>query len=137
MVILVASSSIYRQSVYREMIEGLGHSVQCVNSAIECVAKMRETKVDLLILEAPLPWGGSEGVLEIIQNEGSWKNLPVVLVAVGVGPINWMQLSRYRIDDFFFRVPTQHDMSRAVNGVASRVGNWSGGPLGQQEAAFA
>jgi CheY-like chemotaxis protein len=137
MEVLVASSSIYRQSVYREMLESLRHCVSCANSAIDCIEKMRQGRVDLLILEAPLPWGGSEGVLAVLQTEASWRSVPVILVAVGVGPIDWLQLSRFRIDDFFFRVPSAHDLSRAVAGVAERVSHSSGGPLSSQEPALA
>ena len=137
MEILVASSSIYRQSVYREMMEGLGHCVSCANNAIECIDKMRHGHFDLVILEAPLPWGGSEGVLDIFHHEDRWRNVPVILVAVGVGPIDWLQLSRFRIDDFFFRLPTPHDLSRAVTGIADRLRQSHSGPASQQEAALA
>ena len=54
------------------------------SSGIECRGKWREGRFDLLVLEAPLPWGGSEGVLEVIQTEARWQALPVILVAVGV-----------------------------------------------------
>jgi two-component system, NarL family, capsular synthesis sensor histidine kinase RcsC len=136
MEILVASASIYRQSIYREMIESLGHSVSYANSGIDCVGRMREGRFDLLLLEAPLPWGGSEGVLEVIQAEARWQQLPVILVAVGMGPIDWLQLSRFRIDDVLFRLPTEHDLIRAISAVATRLDDSQRAAAARQEATI-
>jgi len=77
---------------------------------------------DLLILEAPLHWGGTEGVLEVAQSELGSSALPVILVAVGAGPIDWFQLSRFRIDDFLFRLPTLQELGLAVAGIAEQRG---------------
>ena len=136
MQILAASASIYRQSIYRELIESLGHSVSYANSGIECVGRMRVGRFDLLLLEAPLPWGGSEGVLEVIQAEARWRQLPVILVAVGMGPIDWLQLSRFRIDDVLFRLPTVQDLKRAISGVASQIDDGHRVAAAGQEAAI-
>jgi hypothetical protein len=61
----------------------------------------------------------------------------VILVAVGAGPIDWLQLGRFRIDDFLFRLPTPLDLSRAVAGIATRLGKNQKAPLNPGEATFA
>jgi hypothetical protein len=40
--------------------------------------------------------------------------LPVIVVAVGAGSIDWFQLSRYCIDDILFRIPTVRELGRAI-----------------------
>ena len=109
--ILVASSSVFRQQFYQEVAEKLGHDVSLTSGGLDCVSQLRSSPPDLLILEAPLHWGGAEGVLEVAQNELGSSALPVILVAVGAGPIDWFQLSRFRIDHFLFRLPTLQELA--------------------------
>jgi DNA-binding response OmpR family regulator len=135
--ILVASSSAFRQQFYQESIVKLGHEAVITSGGLECVRRLRSSPPDLLILEAPLHWGGSDGVLEVAQNELG-AALPVILVAVGAGPIDWFQLSRFRIDDFLFRLPTLNELSVAIAGVAQRYGAAKGPAVaGSTESAFA
>jgi len=107
--------------LYREAIEGLGHQVSAASGGVDCIEQVRCDSAALLVLEAPLLWGGSDGVLDIVQNELSGR-LPVILVAVGSGSIDWFQLSRFRVDDFLFRVPTAQELERAIRSVAGRAG---------------
>jgi CheY-like chemotaxis protein len=120
--ILVASSSVFRQQFYQEVVEKLGHEISVTSGGLDCVSQLRASPPDLLILEAPLHWGGAEGVLEVAQNELGSRELPVILVAVSAGPIDWFQLSRFRIDDFLFRLPTLQELGLAVAGIAERRG---------------
>ena len=112
--ILVASSSVFRQRMYREAVESVGHPVAVAADGVECVAQIRQQWPELLILEAPLFWGGVEGVLQCVENERQLRGLPVILVAVGTGSIDWFRLSRYRIDNLLFRIPTAHELGQAV-----------------------
>src|SRR6478672_9815544 len=107
--ILVASSSSFRQRMYRDAVESLGHQVSAVAGGVECIARIRAQLPNLLILEAPLFWGGAEGVLQALLENGLESNLPVILVATGVGSIDWFGLSQFRIENLLFRVPTAHD----------------------------
>ncbi len=118
--VLVASASPYRQSMYREAIRQLGHDVAVAGSAVECVERLRQAVPDVLILEAPLAWGGSDGVLEVAEEELGDEAPPVIVLAVGSGSIDWFQLSRFRIDDFLFRVPTTQELGRAITSVAAQ-----------------
>jgi CheY-like chemotaxis protein len=117
--ILVASSSVYRQGLYRDVIEGLGCEVSVAGSGVECADRLRTDSFDLLVLEAPLLWGGSDGVLEFLREAGREDPLPVILVAAGAGTIDWFQLSRFHVDDLLLRVPTVQELGRAIASVAT------------------
>src|SRR4051794_1417652 len=98
--VLIASSSAFRRDLYQQAVHSLGHEVVLADGGVDCVQQMRAHRPDLLVLEAPLLWGGSDGVLEILgEQEPPAK---VVLVAAGTGSIDWFQLSRFRIDDVLF-----------------------------------
>ena len=110
--------------MYRDAVESLGHQVSAVSGGVECIARIRAQLPDLLILEAPLFWGGAEGVLQALQENGlQSNNLPVILVATGVGSIDWFGLSQFRIENLLFRVPTAHDLAQAIAGVAASAGS--------------
>jgi len=135
--ILIASSSTFRQRTYRDAVESLGHQVSVVSGGVECVARIQAERIDLLILEAPLFWGGAEGVLQALE-DSQQRRVPVILVAAGVGSIDWFQLSRFRIENVLFRVPTAGDLADAIARVQNSAdGNASARAPGQQEAILA
>jgi DNA-binding response OmpR family regulator len=123
MFIVVASSSSFRQTTYRVALEKLGHRVATAGNGVECVELLRSERPDLLVLEAPLQWGGSDGVLEVAEQDLGPQSIPVIVLAVGSGSIDWFQLSRFQIDDFLFRVPTMHELGRAIESVAGQAAN--------------
>jgi CheY-like chemotaxis protein len=136
--ILVASSSTFRQRTYRDAVESLGHQIFVVSGGVECVARIQAEEPDLLILEAPLFWGGAEGVLEALQDSPQQRSVPVILVATGAGSIDWFQLSRFRIENLLFRVPTAASLAQAIAGVARPAdGKPSAESPGQQETTLA
>lgn len=120
MEILVASSSPYRQTMYRDALEKLGHQVFVAATGVDCVQQLRNSIPQVMILEAPLLWGGSDGVLEVAEQELGDQSPAVIVLAVGSGSIDWFQLSRFRIDDFLFRVPTAQELGHAIASVAQQ-----------------
>jgi CheY-like chemotaxis protein len=114
--ILVASSSAHRQTFYRGAIEGLGDEVRVAVSGVECAESLRKERPDLLILETPLLWGGSDGVLAVLEESAGGQSLPVVLVATSSSAEDWFQLGRFRVDNFLFHVPTAGELHRAIAG---------------------
>ena len=114
MQVLVASSSAFRRDLYRQAIDSLGHEVLLADGGIDCVQQMRSHPPQVLLLEAPLLWGGSDGVLEVLNGQGKTVTR-VILVAAGTGSIDWFQLSRFRVDDILFRLPTLQELQRAID----------------------
>lgn len=134
--ILVASSSAFRQTMYRDAVESLGHEVSLTSGGVECTTRIREKRPDMLILEAPLFWGGAEGVLQVVETETSSRHLPVILVAVGTGTIDWFRLSHFRIDNFLFRVPTVQEIGEAVARIMRLEPSRNPWPPDQAEASL-
>lgn len=118
--ILVASSSAHRQTFYREAIEEMGDEVRVAASAIECAESLREGRPDLLVLETPLLWGGSDGVLAVLQEQVGAGSLPVILVAAAFSADDFFRLGRFRLDNFLFHVPTAAELHRAIASFAAR-----------------
>jgi CheY-like chemotaxis protein len=115
--VLIASSSAYRRELYQQAIHSLGHDVSLADGGVDCIEQVRVRRPDLLVLEAPLHWGGCDGVLDMLQGRNSFR-LRVILVAAGTGSIDWFQLSRFRVDDVLFRLPTLQELQRAIGDAA-------------------
>ena len=118
--VLIASSSAFRRDFYQQAIHNLGHAVLLSDGGVDCVQQLRARRPDLLVLETPLLWGGSDGVLEILKEQQSMP-VRVVLVAAGTGSIDWFQLSRFRVDDMLFRLPTIQELQRAIGNALPRA----------------
>lgn len=55
-------------------------ALQAVPSAVACLEELRRSPPDVLALAADLPWGGGDGVLQIIGEEAALKSVPVILI---------------------------------------------------------
>jgi len=97
-----------------------GHTATIISGGLDCAEQLRAGPPDILLVEAPLNCCGTEAVLEIAQRELSGRRIPVILAAVGMGSIDWFQLSRYWIDDILFRLPTVRELERAITGITKQ-----------------
>src|SRR5262245_18021392 len=97
--VLIASSSAFRRNLYQQTIEDLGHEVTVVHGGLECTQEVAQRCPDLLMLEAPLLWGGADGVLDVLHDCLEEHRTKVIVLTVGVGSIDWLQLSRFRVDE--------------------------------------
>jgi hypothetical protein len=88
---------------------------------VECIEQVALRRPDVLMIEAPLLWGGTDGVLDVLQGTLQEHGTKVIVLAVGVGSIDWFQLSRFRVDDVLFRVPTAPELRRTLDDGAHRA----------------
>jgi len=134
MFVLVASGSLHRLAFYRLALERAGYEVGLASGGIECVEHLSKRMPDALVLESPLPWGGSDGVLDVLQHDRRWQAIPVILLATGWSMDDWFELSRFRIDDFLFRVPSAAELRHAVAAVIRGPEAAPAAPTGALEA---
>jgi CheY-like chemotaxis protein len=114
MYVLIASSSAFRRNIYQQAVENLRHEVTVVHGGVECIEQVSRRQPDVLMIEAPLLWGGADGVLDVLQASLDERRTKVIVLAVGGGSIDWLQLSRFRVDDVLFRVPTAPELRRTL-----------------------
>ena len=58
--LLVVEDNPMNQAVVLEMLDGLGHTVDVVDSAAECLAQLDSTRYDLILMDCELP--GQDGI---------------------------------------------------------------------------
>jgi CheY-like chemotaxis protein len=65
--------------IYRSYFSSFGFEVATAEEGLECVALLRNFAPDALVLSLELTWGGADGVLSIVRDEGQMRPIPVVL----------------------------------------------------------
>ena len=71
------------ESVLKRCAEDCFHRSIALRSAtggVDCLAELRRWPPDVLVLDAELPWGGGDGVLEIMGEDDALARIPVVLL---------------------------------------------------------
>jgi CheY-like chemotaxis protein len=117
--VLIASSSAFRRDYYHQTLRALGHDVALAQGGVDCIEQVGRQWPDVLVLEAPLLWGGSDGVLDVLQDLQTQTRMRVIVIAIGSGNIDWFQLSRFRVEDVLFRLPTAQELQRAIQSLPS------------------
>ena len=78
--LLVAHSDHYLLEHLVLGLEQSGFSVHNANSGINCVAKLRCIKPEVLLLDPHLLWGGGDGVLASMVSNPTLVSIPVLLL---------------------------------------------------------
>lgn len=71
-----------------------GHKPEVTETGLECVAALRESVPDLLILDICILWGGGAGVMAVMDGDPKLAEIPVVLFATGNQPLDFRKHPR-------------------------------------------
>ena len=74
-----------------------GHEAEIASDGLECISILREFVPDLLVLDGDLLWGGSDGVLALMDEDLLLSEIPVVLTAEGDMADELVALSRWPV----------------------------------------
>ena len=79
--VLHAETDSKLRDVSRSFLSSQGWQVDAAVDALECLAKLRRSVPDLLILDLELPWGGGDGVLGLLREQPQLRPNRVVLTS--------------------------------------------------------
>jgi CheY-like chemotaxis protein len=79
-VLLLAEGDAERCQMSRQFLEGQGYEVITSADGLDCVQKVRKHRPAVVVLDLDLRWGGGDGVLALLREEGS-PLPPVILTA--------------------------------------------------------
>jgi CheY-like chemotaxis protein len=79
-VLLIAAADEAALEHYRGLFSGWGYEVHTARGGLECLARLRESLPDVLVLDQELLWGGSDGVLAWLHEERTAPAIPIVLL---------------------------------------------------------
>ena len=69
----------------QDELESIGHVVEVATNGVECWECVRTTQPDVIAIGSHLLWGGSEGVLSMMQDDHQFHDIPVLLIADTLG----------------------------------------------------
>jgi len=67
--LLVANGDETLTRSVQRILNRQGYHVEAASGGLECVAKLRQARPDVLVLDLDIPWGGGEGVLEWLAED--------------------------------------------------------------------
>ena len=79
--VLIADADRKLLGRYEFFLEESGLEVAIASTALECVELLRDFEPDVLVLEAELPWGQGDGVLDLVQTEPDVPVRPVIVLS--------------------------------------------------------
>lgn len=65
---------------FHEFLCMCGYKVELAATALECLRFLRNSVPDALVVASDLPWGGTDGLLSVMQSDAIFQKIPVVFV---------------------------------------------------------
>jgi DNA-binding response OmpR family regulator len=84
--VLIAEADADLRAIYQRFFAYQRWQVQTAGGGLECLAKLRQSPPELLVLDWELPWGGGEGVLALMRDDPRLRRVPVLLTSVLTSP---------------------------------------------------
>jgi CheY-like chemotaxis protein len=81
-VVLVTDSDPELADLFRLFLVEMGYVVETASKALECLERLRRNPPDVLVLDRELLWGGGDGVLARLREEGPVP-VPAVVLTTG------------------------------------------------------
>ncbi len=66
--------------IAKRFMKQYGHEALVASNGLECIACLRDSAPDILVLDSELLWGGSDGVRDIMNEEPQLDSIPVILI---------------------------------------------------------
>jgi DNA-binding NtrC family response regulator len=82
--VLIADPDIALLTMYRQSLQRYGFEVASASGGVECVARLRAFRPEVLVLEPDLLWGKGEGVLAVMRSEPELAWISVILLCAGL-----------------------------------------------------
>ena len=78
--LLIAGFDRVMNIFYHDYFVGYGYDIETVERGIDCLSALKNHDIDLVVLDWRILWGGGEGVLAHMRDNGHFKYPPVVLL---------------------------------------------------------
>ena len=112
--VLVAASEVTVRETYHRIFSGLGYEVETASSGVDCMAKLRQFRTDMLLLDLGIRWGGGDGVLATMRDDGALRKVPVFLIPLAGDPQGIESLVPLVVAEALLAFPTDGRDQRAL-----------------------
>jgi DNA-binding response OmpR family regulator len=88
--LLIAEGDSELGNIYCRFFGQRGYEAESARDGLDCLGKLRRRRPTALVLDRQLPWGGGDGIVAWLREEGWGPEIPVVLLVDGMTDIDWM-----------------------------------------------
>jgi DNA-binding response OmpR family regulator len=99
---------------YRTTLSHEGFNVQIASTGLDCVARLRTFRPDLLILEPTLPWGSGEGVLALLSEDPSMPEVTVMVLTDQVTLDDVYEIAGFPISAYYAKPVTARELAQCI-----------------------
>lgn len=78
--ILVAITNADERRRYADAFRSAGYRAGEATDGLSCLSVLRSDVFDMLVIDQHLPWGSGEGVIEVMHDDPTMEQIPVVLL---------------------------------------------------------
>jgi len=117
-ILIIEDEQIMADLLQRKLSEE-GYEVSLARDGEEGLAKMREVKPDLILLDIIMPKIGGIEVLEEMQKEPDLKKIPVIVISNSGQPVELDKAQRMGAEDWL--VKTEFDPAEVIEKVKKNL----------------
>jgi CheY-like chemotaxis protein len=117
-ILIIEDEQIMADLLQRKLSEE-GYEVSLARDGEEGLAKMREVKPDLILLDIIMPKIGGIEVLEEMQKEPDLKKIPVIVISNSGQPVELDKAQRMGAEDWL--VKTEFDPAEVIEKVRKNL----------------
>jgi DNA-binding NtrC family response regulator len=82
-ILLIADGDAGSRELYQGYLSEHGYLVETASNGVDCLGKLRRVRPAVLVLDLGLRWGGGDGVIALLRENGLESEVAVVLTAAG------------------------------------------------------
>jgi len=117
--VLLAIRPSLTRSEYRGALIHRGFHVSVANDREQCLRILEESAPDVLVLEADLPQGGGDSVLEVVHERLESQGVPVFVLATQQSRSSTYRLARFKISNLVVGPVSAENLADRVAGLAA------------------
>lgn len=118
--IVLATRPGLTRNEYEAALTRRGFEVHAVGDGLRCLEVLRDFLPDVLVIEPELPWGGGDGVLDIVHEELAFHRVPVFALTAEPSRSAMYQISRFSISDFAIQPLAARQLADRVERLAAQ-----------------
>lgn len=135
--ILMADDDKMLLDMYRERLELAGYKVTSTNNGEEALAKIRQEKPDLVMLDVMMPKADGYETLASIKSDPETKNIPVVMLSALMRDFNREKAIESGADDYLIKSEAMpSDVITKIEQVLQKYGKGTTPLPGSRDASF-
>jgi DNA-binding response OmpR family regulator len=133
--LLIAESDAELRDAYRALLTASGYDVVTAADGLDCLENLRRLAPAVCVLDRDLRWGGADGVLAWLREEGATSAVSVVLTATAGHPEDGAVDTEPPVIRLLPKPFGLAALLESVQGLMARMGNGESFPLDGDSAS--